>query len=140
MKELCQVREFNKEADYSKVSAWWQEHGWSPVPVQFLPKLGIVSFNSRHDCAAAWLYMDNSGSGICMLEWMVTNPEIPARDALLGIKAVTEFITSAAKEMGYTFMFTTCKQESLAKVHEKHGFQRTDSGMIHFYKSLQEGI
>ena len=38
--------------------------------------------------------------------------------------------------MGYTVMLTTCKQESLAKVYEKTGFQRTDSNMIHLVQLL----
>jgi len=82
--------------------------------------------------------MDNSGSGVCMLEWVVSNPSAPGRDAMRGINAVTEFLTIAARDMGYTFMLTTCRQESLAKVHQRNGFFKTDEGMIHLAKILKE--
>lgn len=137
MSELCQIRLVEIEDDYPVVSKWWEGHGWRPVPKEYLPTLGVIAFNSSGDCAAGWLYMDNSSSGVSMLEWLVSNPEASARDAMRGIKAITQFLSGAAFEMGYKVMITTCRQESLARIHEKSGFIRTDSNMIHLTKILK---
>lgn len=138
MTEHCQIRMVEKKTDYPIIAKWWEAHGWTSVPSQMLPPLGVVAFNSAHDCAAGWLYMDNGNSGVSMLEWLVSNPKISARESMRGIKAVTDFLGQAASEMGYSVMITTCRQESLARLHERNGFARTDEGMIHLVKVLQK--
>jgi hypothetical protein len=135
---VLQLRMFDPATDYPIVEEWWKAHGWSAVPQVMLPKLGVVAFysgNKIEDAAAAWLYMDNS-SPVCMLEWMVTNPTLSATKTVRALKHIAEFLTGEAKHNGYAAMLTTCKQDSLAKFHEKNGFDRTDSAMIHLLKTL----
>ena len=129
------LRLFEPEADYALVSAWWIAHGWNAVPVGVLPKLGIIAEMDGMPVAAGWLYMDNS-SGVSMMEWMVANPDAKPKSVFRSIKSIVEFLKSRAKDMGYTVMLTTCKQESLARVYEKTGFGRTDSEMIHLIQVL----
>ena len=133
---VLQLRMFDAPADYPIVEQWWKEHGWTAVPQVMLPKLGVVAFYEGEllqDAAAAWLYMDNS-SPVCMLEWLVTNPELSASKTVRALKHVSQYLTSEAKHNGYAVMLTTCKQESLAKFHEKNGFRRTDQAMNHLVK------
>lgn len=127
-----EIRLYQKE-DYQTVSRWWQSHGWNPIPQNILPPLGVIAGGNA---AAGWLYMDNGGTGVCMMEWLVSNPDVRPRDALLGISAVVEFLKSEAKRMDYSVMLSTCKQASLARALERAGFQRTDSDMIHLLASL----
>lgn len=121
------------------VAEWWEGHGWSPVPQIFLPKLGVIAYvkngDDKTDLAAAWLYMDNS-VGVSILEWMVANPKASAIKCVRGINAISNYLQQAAKSMNYAVMLTTCKQESLGKLHERNGFQKTDTGMTHFVKGL----
>ncbi len=79
--------------------------------------------------------MDNS-IGVSILEWMVASPDAKPKAVYKSIKTIVEFLKLRAKDMGYSIMLTTCKQESLARVYEKTGFQRTDSGMIHLVQAL----
>lgn len=133
---VIQLRMFDPDTDYPIVEGWWKAHGWSAVPRLMLPKLGVVAFyagDKIEDAAAAWLYMDNS-SPVCMLEWMVANPALSATKTVRALKHVCQFLTAEAKHNDYAVMLTTCKQESLAKFHEKQGFARTDEDMIHLVK------
>ena len=135
---VLQLRMFDPATDYPIVEEWWNAHGWTAVPQVMLPKLGVVAFYAHdkiEDAAAAWLYMDNS-SPVCMLEWMVTNPTLSATKTVRALKHISEFLTGEAKHNGYAVMLTTCKQESLAKFHEKQGFDRSDGEMIHLVKIL----
>ena len=135
---VLQLRMFDPATDYPIVEEWWNAHGWTAVPQMMLPKLGVVAFyaqNKIEDAAAAWLYMDNS-SPVCMLEWMVTNPTLSATKTVRALKHIAEFLTGEAKHNDYAVMLTTCKQESLAKFHEKQGFSRTDGQMIHLVKTF----
>lgn len=106
---------------------WWHGHGFPPVPERILPPLGVIYANS----AAGWLYMDNGGVGVAMMEWLVTNPAISARQAAASLLQVVSFLKSEALRMDYPIILTTCRQPSLARLLEKKGFQITDREMIH---------
>jgi hypothetical protein len=132
---LPTLKIFDPDADYPTVQQWWIDHGWNAVPLAVLPKLGVMAEMDGTPVAAGWLYMDNS-IGVSMLEWMVANPDAKPKAVYKSIKTIVEFLKTRAKDMGYSVMLTTCKQESLARVYEKTGFQRTDSEMIHLVQSL----
>jgi hypothetical protein len=130
-----QIRLFTPE-DYPIVKEWWAGHDWEGVPLDVLPSLGAIASVAGEDVCAAWLYMDNS-VGVCMLEWLVANPESSGKKILVAERMLQNFLEEEAKEMDYGVMLTTCKQESLARLHEKNGFMRTDSNMIHLIKFLK---
>lgn len=139
-RKLIQLREFNGDADYEKISSWWEAHGWNPVPKAILPRLGIVAFfqsgEERRDAAAAWLYMDNS-IGVSWLSWLVTNPEINESECAIAIKALTEFMKERAVAMDYGIMMTAAQQESLVRMHERNGFIKADEGVTHLIRFLR---
>jgi hypothetical protein len=116
-----------KPEDYPLLQAWWEGHGWPPVPQRILPPCGVI----LGEMAAGFLYLDNGGVGVAMMEWLVTNPAAPKMKAARALMQVIAFLQSEAKRMEYPFILTTCRQESLARLLERCGFQRSDSGMIH---------
>lgn len=121
-----ELRIWSKD-DYEMLASWWRGHGWPAVPVQILPPLGVIYGND----AAGWLYMDNGGTGVAMLEWLVTNPESKPIRAAKGISKVVEFLKSEAKRIDYGAILTTCRQPALARLLERSGFSKTDENMIH---------
>jgi hypothetical protein len=124
-----------EESDYQTVEAWWQGHGWPAVPSVMLPKLGAVAYSGEVGLAAGWLYMDNS-SGVAMLEWLVTKPEVKGTATGRGLQLMCEYLSPPANAVGHTIMLTPCRQESLARFHERNGFQTTDRKMIHMVKLM----
>jgi len=124
-----------QESDYPMVQQWWVEHGWTPVPFGMLPKLGVIWGADGDDLAAGWLYMDNS-VGVCMLEWVVSNPVAPGAGVVRAISHIVKFLSAEAIRLNYSVMLTTCRQESLARLYERQGFKKTDSEMIHLVKGL----
>jgi hypothetical protein len=132
---------FEPEGDYPMVAAWWEGHGWKPVPVGFLPKLGVVAFvvgakdGAPTDVAAAWLYMDNSAP-VCWLEYMVSNPKESAGRSVKALKHLDSYLTGEARATGYKAMMTTCRQDSLVRFHERNGFVKTDEDVTHLVKLL----
>lgn len=122
-------------ADYPIVQGWWIGHGWPPVPEQMLPKLGLIISSDDADLAAGWLYMDNS-VGVCMLEWVVSNPDARPFDSVRAIRELGMLMEQEARRMGYWVMMTSCKQPALAKLWVKMGYLETDGSMIHLMKGL----
>lgn len=136
------VREFCPVMDHAMVSEWWRGHGWPVVAAAILPALGVVSYFTDRagqpcDAAAGWLYMDNSGSGVCMLEWLVTNPAVGGKASVRGITAVVEFLKQRAAELNYGVMLTTCRQPALVRLMERNAFTKTDEGMTHLVHILR---
>ena len=79
--------------------------------------------------------MDNT-VGVAMLEWLVTDPEAPARKSAVALARLVEFAKEEAKALGYAVILTTCRQESLAKLLTRSGFETTDRNMIHLITAL----
>ena len=77
--------------DYPMLKSWWEGHGWRPVPQAMLPPLGVI----WRDCAAGWVYMDNGGSGVAMMEWFVTDPA----SGLRGAKGLTHVVAFLLEEL-----------------------------------------
>ena len=126
------LRLIDKEKDYPMLEAWWRVHGFPAVPCAILPPLGVI----HNETAAAWLYMDNGGSGVAMLEWMVTDPTAKPKEAARSLMEVSRFLQSEAKRMEYHTVLTTCRQAGLARLLTRTGFIQTDSQMIHLVASL----
>lgn len=124
---------------YELLTAWWQAHGWNPVPLAILPRCGIwIEDDTGNPLAAAFLYMENSGVGVAWLEWMVTNPAIAPRKAYVAIGVITQAAREVALELDYGVLMTTCRQESLARTLEKNGFSVTDRGVTHLIMFTKE--
>jgi GNAT superfamily N-acetyltransferase len=128
------LREYIPE-DHPMLTAWWKAHGFPVLPAAILPKLGIVAEHDGVPVCAAFLYMDNS-VGVCMLEWLTTNPQAPGKHVPGAIRALVGFMAERAGAMNYGVMLTTCRQEALARVYEKNGFTRTDDSVIHLLKVI----
>jgi hypothetical protein len=113
--------------DYPMLKTWWEGHGWPAVPQRVLPPLGVL----YGEQAAGWLYMDNGGTGVAMMEWLVTNPENRPLVTVRAINAVVEFLKAEGKRMDYNIILTTCRQPALARLLNRAGFTTTDTEMTH---------
>lgn len=123
------MRDFTAD-DHPMVSEWWSGHGWDVVPLPLLPKLGMIAEHMGHPVAAGWVYLDNSVP-LGWLEWLVTCPKNPPRISAVGLTHLVECLKGIARQIGYPVLLSSCRQESLANLLEKRGFQRTDENVIH---------
>lgn len=118
-------------AFYDTLAAWWKGHGWAPVALCVLPRCGVMIEDDAGPVAAAFLYMENSGVGVGWMEWTVTRPELPGRQAYLAITMLTQAVREVALALDYGVVMTTARQDSLVRVLERNGFAVTDRGMTH---------
>lgn len=135
---MIQLRLIDDLVNFHPIAmAWWQGHGWPGIPLQILPKLGIRAELAHPETdrdpvplAAGWLYMDNS-VGVAMLEWLVTDPHAPPLQTAKALAHLITFAKNEAKRLGYGIVLATCRQDSLSKLLQRHGFQVTDTGVTH---------
>lgn len=116
---------------YETACEWWEAQGWSPMPKEALPQIGIISFDDETPVAVCWLYQTDSTMAV--MEWMVANPEV--RDKTVrkrGIESVMLALQDVAKSMGFKTIFTSTKNRPYMKKLENVGFQATEDNMTNF--------
>lgn len=134
---MISVRPYDPEADYPTFEQWWKAHHFTPVPPIALPALGNVALYNNAPVAAAWLFMDST-TPIAMLEWIVTNPDNNPKISAIGITHCVQSLKLAAAAAGHTIILASCRQESLARLLIKTGFQESDKNVIHLINVLTE--
>ena len=130
------IKPFEKDAHYLMVCQWWDGHGFPCIPSNKLPPFGWMSCDDEGPVVAAFAYLDNGGTGVAMIEWIVANPTVRGPLIVKHLKNLMEFMTTTLhEEFDYDFILTTCRHQGLAKLLEKCGFTRTDGNMIHLTKA-----
>jgi N-acetylglutamate synthase-like GNAT family acetyltransferase len=115
------VRVWDREQDYDDLVRWWSGHGWDALPKEDLPDTGYIA----NECAYGCLYIDIHRR-FAMMEWVVTDPDAPARLCLKSLNEVIDTLLSTAKNVGVKRVYSVLKHEKLAKLYEKHGFVAGD--------------
>ena len=130
-------------AIYPELQRWWRGHGWDPVPENRLPRFAWLAMDGETPRAFASAYLDNQGTGVAMLEWIVTNPDNAPRQTLRALDTLLPFMRDTlVREFDYDCILATCAHPALSRSLEKHHFQVTDRGMIHHIHAaaLHHGI
>jgi N-acetylglutamate synthase-like GNAT family acetyltransferase len=115
------TRVWDREADYKTLAGWWRGHGWEPLPAEDIPDTGFIANDTAFGC----LYIDIHGR-FAMMEWVVTDPDAPARMCLKSLNEVIDRLLGMAKEIGVKRVYSVLKHDKLAKLYEKHGFIKGD--------------
>ena len=128
---------YEEEKHYDMLAGWWAGHGWDAMNRELLKPLGIVHSHEGVHVSAGFIY-PVAGCGLALLEWVVADPKAKPIAIMRSIRSLTEFARQWCSENDYGVMMTTCKQEGLAKMHERNGFSRTDESMIHLAMVVNE--
>lgn len=129
-------------ADYPEFAEWWKVHGFPAIPIAALNTMGLVVEEDGKKLAAAWIYTASTGI-FCMMEWLVTNPDITPMKAARAIGHLLDFAGQECERRGYQVLLTACRQESLGRLYERNGYLATDKGVTHYMKTFtpkKEGV
>lgn len=125
-----QIKKF-EESDYPLLCSWWFEHGWNPIPLELLPKVGYVV----DEICAGFLYVNNSG--LCHLEWLVSDPRSDKAIRNEALTLLIDSLCSTAKEHNLKAIFTTSNNKNLIERLKNHGFIVTDTSVTHLIKRVK---
>lgn len=125
---------FNRENDYEIISHWWEEQNWPVIPLETLPKTGLMIWLGTLPIAAGFLYQTDSS--IAILEWIVANPKVSYEVRGKGLDVLLDDLSFVAHNFGFKKLFTMAKNERLIARAETHGFLKTDEGMTHLIREL----
>lgn len=118
---------FVAEDHYAAISGWWMREDWHVIPLDHLPKIGLVAVVEGTPSAAGWIYQTDSA--FCLFEFMIANPEVRGDLRAKALTALFEEVKKRAKELGFKTVFMSVSNDSLIKRLEAQGFQTGDRGM-----------
>lgn len=120
--------------DYQELSRWWKDWGWHPVPQNCLAPTGLMIENDGVPVCAVWLY--RTDSPVCWAEYYVSSKDAAPEVRRMALDFLIGCIVDEATEMGFKFVMSSVKHNSLCRKLENNGFLQSDQGMTHYIKVL----
>ena len=110
------------ESDYDTLVEWFKWFRFTVPPKEMLPQNGCggIMVHKEVDICAGFIY--RTDSQICWMEFIISNPNYRESDRAEAIKFLIESLSSIAKSMGYSIIFTSVKEEHLINHLKKCGF------------------
>jgi hypothetical protein len=128
------VRKFDPETDYPHAVGCWKTQGWPAIPLDLLPKTGVVVESDGVNLAYGWLYLTDSKMTI--MEFIVGNPNVDWKLRDEAIHLVINKLIVEAKERGGRSIFSSVNHKRLMDRYKSHGFIQTDVNMTNFIRNL----
>lgn len=121
---------FFSEEDYSMVCTWWEDWRWPLIPLQSLPKTGVIVSNGEKDICAAWIY--KTDSNLCWIDWFISDRHASRQERKGTIELLIQICKGVAKDMGFDVAFCSVRNQSLIKKIESAGFIGKEEAMTNF--------
>jgi hypothetical protein len=126
---------FDKDKHYDIICSWWSKHDWPIVPINALPKTGlIVSDDGMYTCSG-FLYATDSS--LCWLEWIVSNPDVEYNKRDMSMYLLINGLVEISKKNKFSHIFTSASHSGLIERYKNCGFKQTDLSMTNLIKEIQ---
>lgn len=131
------VRMF-EEGDHKQLTRWWSAWGWPPLPLEALPKNGLIISNFKGESVCmGFLYLTDSS--ISWLEWITANPGIKGKERAEGIAHLIYELKDLSKACGRNLVFSSMdanKTPGLIKKMQEMKFKIDSEGMTNLMAVL----
>lgn len=132
MRVNFKVREVVIE-DYDMLCRWWESWGWKPVPAKYLP-FGYIVEDEHGPLYSCFVYL--TGTGICWLEWLVSNKEASPQRKRGAKEFLVEEIVNMLRATSVDAIFTTSRDLGLVNGLKKCGFNISETDMVQLIKKI----
>jgi hypothetical protein len=105
------------ENDWKLLESWWKDWGWPVLNKDILPDNGT---GEGKPIAAGFLYWSNSG--LCWLDWVISDHKGNKRARPLAVKLLIETAEELVKAAGKKCLMSISRSNSLLKIHKKLGW------------------
>ena len=126
-----------REEDYETICKWWKWWRWPILPKDALPQDGTGGFmveKNNIPIVCGFVYMMNSK--ICLLEWIVSNPEYRETDRKDAIEFLISNVEEFCKGLGKKYIFSIGRNKTLMNIHDKLGWSVSKKSSYEIIKSI----
>jgi len=122
--------------DIDKLAEWWASWGWeSTPPLDFLSTDGIMIHDGDLDICAGFLYTISNAS-VAWFTFPVSNPDVRGKMRKQAIRMMIVEIEDMAKDMGYTYLYSSLRNSSMIQAQKNCGFIEADTNHTELLKII----
>jgi len=113
------VRPLEQE-DMAEVTRWITSRGVGESVTSVLPMHGYIVEGK----CACFIYLAENAP-VCFIEWIVSNPDISARESVRGINELAGGLKDLCESLAESGVraFTVLSNKNLVKIFNRHGFE-----------------
>jgi len=131
-----ELKKVTEEIYNKTLTKWWEDWKWQSPPFDCLPSLGMMVTKGDEDICAGFVYFTNSK--IAWIEYVVSNKEYRNKDRKEAIIFLINSLSTFAHDSGYTYIFTSLKNEHLINKYAECGFVKGETGCTEMIKIWQQ--
>ena len=125
---------FITQKELKEVFEWWKHYGFKQVPVESLPKGGLIVSKDNINLYSCFIYFTDSN--IAWLEWVVSNPKAPVDKKKGAFEYMLEVVEVILKLKGMKQIFISTNLPAFKNKLKKNEFEETDSNVTHYIKNI----
>lgn len=119
------VKDFNFNEHYEIAQKWWQDHGWTPIPMTLLPPTGKIIYANDKPVCCGFLY--KTDCSLVSLDHVVADKE---SDNELRAEALDQLIKSLISETSPDqVIIAWLMNENLIDKYKQNNFILGDKGL-----------
>jgi hypothetical protein len=122
--------------EYTTLAKWWTARAGQAPPRTILPTLGAIAHHHGEPVAAAFAYLDATGSGVAIIAWHITDPGAHPRHAGRGLKHAIRFLEDECARLNYWLAWTATSSQSLASYLQATAYQKAEENITHLFRAL----
>jgi hypothetical protein len=132
------VRALNENDYHETLVGWWEQWGWVPPSLDFLPdngKGGVMIMDGDVPVCAGFMYLTNSKAA--WVDWIISNKKYinkPKRKE--AIELLISSLTGICKSAGSKYCYALIKHPGLINTYKKLGYTQGDSYTSEMIKNL----
>jgi N-acetylglutamate synthase-like GNAT family acetyltransferase len=129
------LRPVNLSKDISLINSWAISRNLNIMPEHRLSTFGLLAYTDEKQIGACFLY-PFKGSGWCMMECLITNPDSTKEERSFAIEKLFLELSNAARILGYREVFITSYLPSVNNKLDSIGFIKNMDKVNHFIGRL----
>ena len=105
--------------DYPLAAAWWTQHGWPVVPIESLPRIGLLVSHGTVPVCCSFMYWD---SGWGYIAWTVADAEAPKDVRSAAVDFAIANLTKLGDELSIRLLYTSTRNPAMQDRYTRLGW------------------
>lgn len=125
---------FKIEKHYKQICDLWEKHGWTPCPIDALPKHCYVAIHSGNVVAFMAAYV--VPGSMTIFDWALADPEFQDRDIALNL--IFQKIVLVSKRNKCNYLYSVTKNNKWGNKLIKYGMIVAEKGASTYIMPLAD--
>jgi len=126
--------EVYNESHYDLINSWLKDHKWDSLPLDLIPKNGIVVHKDNKPLCTGFLY--KTDSSFCFIEFIVYDPKEDINECSFAIDELLKALHYRAKSEGFKYIMASTNNLPLVNKYKEQGFETSSNHVTNLIKRI----